>query len=146
MSDYTPTTDDVRDMWSWMREDIADLPMSEGVAEFDRWLAAHDEDVRRQEHDGPIPLPREGARLRTGATAPIGGVRDAWARMHPFPSSTELEERYAEFDRMLAAERQRGREEAANALADCLDAMLVSKSISPMTAKALLAAACGYGA
>ena len=39
MSDYTPTTGEVRDMWSWMREDNSDLPMSEGVAEFDRWYA-----------------------------------------------------------------------------------------------------------
>lgn len=51
MSDYTPTTGEVRDMWSWMREDNSDLPMSEGVAEFDRWLAAHDAAVRADERE-----------------------------------------------------------------------------------------------
>ena len=51
MSAYTPTTGEARDMWSWMREDNSDLPMSEGVAEFDRWLAAHDAAVRADERE-----------------------------------------------------------------------------------------------
>lgn len=35
-------------------------------------------------------------------TPPTGTVRHAWAKAHPFPLTTEVEERYAEFDRWLA--------------------------------------------
>jgi hypothetical protein len=37
MTDYTPTTDEVREAYIWDEEDYA--------AEFDRWLAAHDKEV-----------------------------------------------------------------------------------------------------
>ena len=41
MSDYTPTTEEVREAYSWA------LPSSEyGKGLFDRWLAAHDAEVR----------------------------------------------------------------------------------------------------
>lgn len=36
-------------------------------------------------------------------TPPLGTVRHAWAKGHPFPLTTEIEDRYAEFDRWLAA-------------------------------------------
>jgi rubrerythrin len=36
MTDYTPTTDEVRQAYIWDEED---------AAEFDRWLAAHDKEV-----------------------------------------------------------------------------------------------------
>ena len=37
---------------------------------------------------------------RTPSTSTI---RHAWAKAHPFPLTTDVEERYAEFDRWLAA-------------------------------------------
>lgn len=32
-------------------------------------------------------------------------VRHAWAKAHPFPLTTDLKERYAEFERMIRAVR-----------------------------------------
>ncbi len=44
--DYTPTTEDVREDFAfpWSPEQIGDRPAR--VAAFDRWLAAHDAEVR----------------------------------------------------------------------------------------------------
>lgn len=36
-------------------------------------------------------------------TPPMGSIRHAWAQAHPFPLTTDVDERYAEFDRALAA-------------------------------------------
>jgi acyl-CoA reductase-like NAD-dependent aldehyde dehydrogenase len=45
VSDYTPTTDEVRDSWADMRaEDIQQVVLA--FAEFDRWLAERDAKVR----------------------------------------------------------------------------------------------------
>lgn len=43
-------------------------------------------------------------------------VRAAWVRNHPFPSITSIEERRAEFDRMIKAERRAALEEYAQAV------------------------------
>ena len=40
-------------------------------------------------------------------------VRSAWTKAHPFWATTDVEERYAEFDRMIAAVRREEREKAA---------------------------------
>ena len=49
--DYTPTTDDVREVWT----EAQDITHDEGTdyhrAEFDRWLASHDESVRAAERE-----------------------------------------------------------------------------------------------
>jgi hypothetical protein len=36
-------------------------------------------------------------------TPPMSAIRHAWAKAHPFPLTTDVDERYAEFDRALAA-------------------------------------------
>ena len=46
MSDYTPTTDEVRDRYAWGRSDVEYGPDAEAEAEFDLWLAEHDATVR----------------------------------------------------------------------------------------------------
>ena len=38
-------------------------------------------------------------------------IRSGWAQGHPFPQTTEVEERYAEFDRWLDRERAAARRE-----------------------------------
>ena len=43
MSDYTPTTDDVRDYYAIGVDEA--LARTGGDSEFDRWLAAHDKEV-----------------------------------------------------------------------------------------------------
>ena len=46
MSDYTPTTDEVRDRYAWGRSDVGYVSYDEAEAEFDLWLVAHDATVR----------------------------------------------------------------------------------------------------
>lgn len=47
MTDYTPTTKQIRSAWWMKRWDSKGQSRSEGSdAEFDRWLAAHDAGVR----------------------------------------------------------------------------------------------------
>ena len=46
MSDYTPTTDEVRDRYAWGRSDVEYGPDAEAEAEFNQWLAEHDATVR----------------------------------------------------------------------------------------------------
>lgn len=36
-------------------------------------------------------------------TPNLSTIRHAWAKAHPFPLTTDVEERYAEFDRAIAA-------------------------------------------
>lgn len=49
MSDYTPTTDDVRTLYAhadnWVGGRVEMLGTPESRADFDRWLAAHDAEV-----------------------------------------------------------------------------------------------------
>lgn len=45
-------------------------------------------------------MPLSDKQLRTPKPST---VRAGWAKGHPFPLTTEVEERYAEFDRMIAA-------------------------------------------
>ena len=46
MSDYTPTTAEIRGHYSWKSSSIVGaLEYSEGLSEFERWLAAHDAEV-----------------------------------------------------------------------------------------------------
>ena len=50
MSDYTPTTDEVRGAYVSARseEEFAASYLSQFEPEFDRWLAAHDAELREQ--------------------------------------------------------------------------------------------------
>lgn len=50
MSDYTPTTEDIRAGWEYATAVIGD----EGTAQFDRWLAEHDAEVAKAERQGII--------------------------------------------------------------------------------------------
>ena len=53
----------------------------------------------------PTP-PKE---VTPGRTPPTSAIRDAFVRAHPFRRTTEVEDRYAEFDRWLATtQEQRG--------------------------------------
>lgn len=47
MSDYTPTTDRVRAMYVHDRADGETLSHGGATAEFDRWMAQHDAEVRK---------------------------------------------------------------------------------------------------
>ena len=50
MSDYTPTTVWIEAAWGRIR--AADgIPVGESLAEFRRWLAAHDAEVRADERE-----------------------------------------------------------------------------------------------
>ena len=64
MSDYTPTTDEVRDRYAWGRSDVGYVSYDEAEAEFDLWLAAHDATVRAEER----------ARMSQRALDPVFGV------------------------------------------------------------------------
>lgn len=46
MSEYTPTTKDVREVWIYAQDITHDEGEDFHGAEFDRWLAAHDAEVR----------------------------------------------------------------------------------------------------
>ena len=53
MSECTPTTDDVRETYERARYYLDDMPEEgdsyrAGGGEFDRWLAAHDAEIREQ--------------------------------------------------------------------------------------------------
>lgn len=52
MSDYTPTTDRVRAMYVHDRADGETLSHGGATAEFDRWLAQHDREVRAEALNG----------------------------------------------------------------------------------------------
>lgn len=45
MSDYTPSTDGVRRSYAYVRSSKPDHKNQSAIAEFDRWLAAHDAEV-----------------------------------------------------------------------------------------------------
>ena len=46
MSEYIPTTKDVREVWIYAQDITHDEGEDFHGAEFDRWLAAHDDEVR----------------------------------------------------------------------------------------------------
>ena len=46
MSDYTPSTDEVRDRYAWGRSDVGYVSYDEAEAEFNQWLAEHDAKVK----------------------------------------------------------------------------------------------------
>lgn len=46
MNDYTPTTEEIRVIYIGTREEFVKPWQSNRPAEFDRWLAAHDAEVR----------------------------------------------------------------------------------------------------
>ena len=48
MTDYTPTTEEVRDAYATHRFNAYGKYREVGYPEFDRWLAAHDAEVREQ--------------------------------------------------------------------------------------------------
>lgn len=73
MSEYTPTTDEVRDAWwfhilegiaSTAASDDADWKEERALAQFDRWLAAHDAQVREEcakvVREYVVPYPYDG--------------------------------------------------------------------------------------
>ena len=49
----------------------------------------------------------------TERTPPTGTIRNAFAKAHPFPHTTDIEERYAEFDRWLNEIRAEAWQEGA---------------------------------
>lgn len=57
MSDYVPTTEEVRDDYAQFQVPGGTAPVTgefaEGRAEFDRWLAAHDAEVAARQIDAP---------------------------------------------------------------------------------------------
>lgn len=85
MSDYTPTTDEVRAVWTtWngygglINRTGPEPETSEATAvEFDRWLAAHDEQVRADERERIAQAIEKRLRERLGHAE---GTK-AWAVM-----------------------------------------------------------------
>ena len=69
---YAPTTDEVRDTWAFGTTRGAD--MREGLAEFDRWLAAYEAEVR--ERIAQDIEAHEAERRRLGMSAPKRGRVD----------------------------------------------------------------------
>lgn len=53
MSEYTPTTKDVREVWIYVQDITHDEGEDFHGAEFDRWLAAHDAEVRAEVESDP---------------------------------------------------------------------------------------------
>lgn len=66
-SDYTPTTDDVREAYS--REVEGPLPTFSGSHEFDRWLAAHDAEIARAAMLMLVAEQANGREVRPGLVA-----------------------------------------------------------------------------
>ena len=63
---YTPTTDDVRDEWIESGQGSPTVRLHAGAA-FDRWLAAHDRDVRAQAlREAADVLDRQPAKAKHG--------------------------------------------------------------------------------
>ena len=78
MSDYTPTTDEVRDRYAWGRSDVGYVSYDEAEAEFDLWLVAHDATVRAEERERiaqAIKAERENVPAHVLTTK---GQRAAW--------------------------------------------------------------------
>lgn len=57
MSDYTPSTDGVRRSYAYVRSSKPDHKNQSAIAEFDRWLAAHDAEVLAAAGVTPQPEP-----------------------------------------------------------------------------------------
>ena len=53
MSEYTPTTKDVREVWIYAQDITHDEGEDFHGAEFDRWLATHDAEVRAEVESDP---------------------------------------------------------------------------------------------
>ena len=72
MTDYTPTTSEVRDVWAAWSDygGLTNRPRSgtsdDRYAEFDRWLAARDVEVRAQalREAASAPIPRAALNTR----------------------------------------------------------------------------------
>lgn len=47
MSEYTPTTNKIREAYIGSQHDCMGIERAESEADFDRWLAAHDAEVRK---------------------------------------------------------------------------------------------------
>ena len=68
MSDYTPTTDEVREVWQYDQQEVdmegwVTVSFDEAGQSFDRWLTAHDaEVVEHTTHARPLPTRDEIAR------------------------------------------------------------------------------------
>ena len=63
---YTPTTDEVRDEWIESGQGSPTVRLHAGAA-FDRWLAAHDRDVRAQAlREAADVLDRQPAKAKHG--------------------------------------------------------------------------------
>ena len=76
MTDYTPTTEEVRGHFIYGVDDLSATNTEARTAEFDRWLAAHDAEVREQ------------AAQRVQAMRQPSLARDF--NGNPFPSMIEL--------------------------------------------------------
>ena len=65
MSDYTVTTEDVRERFTDWYDGPKAPPLDESRAEFDRWLAQHDAEVAKATEERIIKLLKETDLLRT---------------------------------------------------------------------------------
>lgn len=80
MSDYTPTTDEVREAWADSRWDpFGERKWSDHAAEFDRFLAAHDREVAARAWDEGA----EAGRLNTYEHRPGREMRNPYREGDP---------------------------------------------------------------
>lgn len=87
MSDYTPTTDRVREAYA---RGVEFRTLEQTRAEFDRWLAQHDAEVRT----AVLPL-AQAAALEEAADEMYGDKRASGPFAHPLSVMTWLRERAA---------------------------------------------------
>ena len=91
MSEYTPTTEDVRNAWVGYRLDVANSLVI--ATEFDRWLAAHDAAVRADQ------IEKDAAHILVVAaeTAKAQRESDLSEGIKPIGTSTPLEAEWYQY-------------------------------------------------
>lgn len=87
MSEYTPTLDHARALY--VTGTPVHVPVAEANAEFDRWLAAHDEQVRNEERERCLK-----AVERSDADRTSGALRGKLAAMAAIRAVPEQEEHH----------------------------------------------------
>lgn len=112
MSDYTPDTDDVRDIFAKYAEEHHGE--QDGDAEFDRWLAAHDAEIRAESdarfahwtnHAISEKLEAEIRADERKAITDIVESIEGWYDWNPNPATSTVDEwvgRYAVLDAIAA--------------------------------------------
>ena len=85
MSDYVPPTNEVRSAYAWyictVHSEITSESRKAARAEFDRWLAAHEQSIRTDERERT----REGIAEEIRAqkiTCPVHGIPDCSAPLN----------------------------------------------------------------